>query len=92
MKCCNAEVTTPFCPECGKLCNKNEPPLRALVRQCFKSAKMLTTLAESHRHMKREKHAASAERSVEKWQIWGEELQRLLDLTNCPKHIEGQSK
>ncbi len=79
MKCCNAEVTTPHCPECGKLCNKNEPPLRALARQCFRNAKMQTTLAESHRHMKRDKHAVSAEKSAAKWQAWGTELQQLLE-------------
>lgn len=91
--CCNAEVTTPFCPQCGKKLRTNEPPLRALVRQCFNNAQSLATKATNlRRNNLYPKAMATAERSSARWKKWGEELEKLLEITGCPKLVEGKSK
>lgn len=89
MKCCGADVSTPFCPQCGKRLQDPNSPEALLVylrRQATKHERMAAKLrlrvsqpsGDTRTPQVRERRAASAERIWQKWQSWAAALERLL--------------
>lgn len=76
MQCCNKELTTPFCPLCGK--KSHNAPLLSLLNYVKGHRK-----AVQNRHNRRVKDKETynqkrVKASLEKWESWQEVLENLL--------------
>lgn len=79
MNCCDQERSTPYCPMCGKQLDQR-PPLRGLLAHC-------RTQQNAGERQKRERSgrlAESAQRSINKWKAWGDQLQQLMESSDKP--------
>jgi hypothetical protein len=75
MKCCDQEVTTPFCPQCGQPAS----PLEELYQHVAKTAKMQRSILESDRRAFPQSPSEKREAKVVKWELWRDSLRELID-------------
>jgi uncharacterized Zn finger protein (UPF0148 family) len=75
MKCCDQEVTTPFCPHCGKPASAVE----SLYRHVASTAKTQRSIFESVKKDHPQWPTAKREEKIQKWELWRDSLRELID-------------
>jgi len=92
MECCGKDRDTRFCPDCGAMLRSS--PLYELLKYCQERAKADAAKSRSirrdatrysstdadARHRERcAVRAANLDQSVARWQLWADELEKIVD-------------
>lgn len=77
VECCGERHMTKFCPHCGKAIQGHN--LYSLLRHCEVNLRQSQKMQEEARAWNNERHIESAQRSIDKWQVWTDSLRDVLE-------------